>query len=116
MVDRALDFSAGLKKPGKQNYMDKTDAVFWSLRADLLFSLAKRKEALDSLHKAKSVARRFDEAPDYSAAAVRFISDTIPATAMDDLGDTAMAGVEQIAAEFEDRELYEAWRKIREEA
>lgn len=115
VVDWALSFSAGLKKPGKQNYLDKTDAIFWAIRSDLLFSLGRSKEATDSLRQAGEVARRFDAAPDYAASALRFVSGQIPASSIDDLGDTAMSGVEHIVAELDNSELREMWAKLREE-
>lgn len=84
-------------------------------RDDLLFTLGRSKEATDSLRQAGEIAQRFDAAPDYAASALRFVSGQIPASSIDDLGDTAMSGVEHIVAELDNSELREMWAKLREE-
>lgn len=116
VVDWALAFSAGLKTPGKRNYLDKTDAIFWANRANLLFLMGRTEEAWESLRQAKTTAWQFDEAPDYSTSAVRFVSDEIPGSSIDDLGDTAMIGADHMIDELDNIELRDAWRKIKDEA
>ena len=114
-VDWALAFYPGLKAPGKRSYMDKNEAFLWAIRADIQMSSGRTEEAADSLRQAKEIAQRFDEAPDYSASSIRFVSGRRPATAFDDLGDTAMIGLDAYIAGQEKRELLELWRKVKNE-
>ena len=93
LVDWALAFYPGLKDPEKQGYMDKSEAFLWALRADVLLSLCKKEEAINSLRRAKDVALHFDESPNYDVSSIRFVFCKTPASAFDDFGDTAMIGL-----------------------
>lgn len=81
MADWALGFYPGLRNSGKQSYIEKSEATLWAIRAGILLILHKKEEAADSLRKAKSIALKFDEAPDYNALNLRFVSSSKPATA-----------------------------------
>ena len=70
---------------------------------------------MNSLRQAKDIALRFDEAPNYSASSIRFVSCQIPATAFDDLGDTAMIGIDDYIASLEKSELLNLWRMVKDE-
>ena len=77
--------------------------------------MCKKEDAVNSLRQAKNIASRFDEAPNYSASSIRFISCQIPATAFDDLGDTAMIGIDDYIASQEKSELRNLWRMVKDE-
>ena len=115
LVDWALAFYPGLKKPNRQSHLDKSEAFLWAIRADILLSLYKSEEAILSLRKAKDIALRFDEAPNYSASSIRFVSSQIPATAFDDLGDAAMLGIDNYIVSQEKGELLTLWRTVKNE-
>ena len=115
LADWALAFYPGLKNPDKPCYMDKNEAFLWTIRADIQLSLGKREDAIHSLRKAKDIALRFDEAPNYSASSIRFVSCQIPATTFDDLGDTAMIGIDNYIAGQENSELLNLWRMVKDE-
>ena len=115
LVDWALTFYPGLKNPEKRGYMDKSEAILWAVRADILLTLCKKEEAIKSLHQAKDTALRFDEAPNYDASSIRFVSCQTPATAFDDLGDTAMISIDDLIAEYEKSELLNLWRIVKDE-
>ena len=115
LVDWALAFYPGLKNPEKRGYMDKNEAILWTVRADILLSLCKKEEAIKSLRQAKKIALRFDEAPNYNAASIRFVSCQTSATAFDDLGDTALIGVDDLIASYEKSELLNLWRIVKDE-
>ena len=115
LVDWALAFYPGLKNPEKRGYMDKNEAILWTVRADILLSLCKKEEAIKSLRQAKKIALRFDEAPNYNAASIRFVSCQTSATAFDDLGDTALIGVDDLVASYEKSELLNLWRIVKDE-
>ena len=74
LVDWALAFYPGLKNPEKRGYMDKNEAFLWAIRADIQLSLCNKEDAINSLRQAKNIASRFDEAPNYSASNIRFVS------------------------------------------
>ena len=115
LVDWALAFYPGLKNPEKRSYMDKNEAFLWAIRADIQLSLCKNEEAIYSLRQAKNIASRFDEAPNYSASNIRFVSCHIPATAFDDMGDIAMIGIDNFIASQEKSELLNLWRMVKDE-
>ena len=74
-----------------------------------------KEDAMNSLRQAKNIALRFDEAPNYSASSVRFVSCQTSATAFDDLGDTAMIGVENLITSDERSDLLDLWRNVNNE-
>lgn len=116
ILNWALAFYPGLRDSEKRSYIDKCEASLWAIRAAVLLSLDQEDAARDSLRSAKTLALRFDEAPSYDAANVRFVSCREPATAFDDMGDTAMLSLERVVADFEEPELRELWRRVRDEA
>ena len=113
LVDWALAFYPRLKNPKKRCYMDKNEAFLWAIRADIQMSLYKNEDAINSLRQAKDIALRFDEAPNYSALSIRFVSSQIPATAFDDLGDAAMIGIDNYIVSQEKSELLDLWRRFK---
>lgn len=116
VTDWALGFCSGLKKPEKCAFMDKYEAVLWAIRADILLALRRQEDAAASLRTAKTLAKRFDEAPDYDASSIRFVSHIEPASAFDDMGDTAMGSLNNVVAELDDQELSKLWSAVRDEA
>lgn len=115
VTEWALAFFPGLRRPDVRSYMDKSEASLWAIRAAILLPLHRNADAHDSLRRAKTVARRFDEAPDYDAARVRFVVCPQPATAFDDMEDTAMRSLDLVIAQFNKAELQELWKAVRNE-
>lgn len=116
LADWALAFYPGLKNPQKRTYLDKCEAVLWAARAEILLALDRKEEAAGDLRRAKELAARFDEAPNYDAASIRFVACREPATAYDDMGDTAMHGLANMIAQSKKEELLALWKEISEEA
>ena len=115
LVDWALAFYPGLRDPEKRGHMDKSEAFLWAVRADVQLSLCKKEDAINSLRQAKEIALRFDEAPNYNASSIRFVSCQTLATSFDDLGDTAMIGIDDYIASQEKSELLNLWRMVKDE-
>lgn len=115
LVDWALAFYPGLRKPETHGYLDKSEAFLWVVRADILLSLCRKEEAENSLRQAKNIAVRFDEAPNYNVSGIRFVSCQTPATAFDDLGDTAASGVDDLITSYDSSELLHLWRRVKNE-
>lgn len=116
IADWALVFLSGLKNPEKKSYIDKCEATIQGIRAFILLSLGRKEDAKESLHRARTSAMQFDETPSYDAANVCFVSCTEPATAFDDMGDTAMLALDHVIAEFETPELRNLWSAVRNES
>ncbi len=115
LVDWALAFYPGLRNPEKRSYVDKSEAMFWAVRADILLSLNQKEDAVNSLYQAKAIALHFDDSPNYNATSIRFVACQTPATAFDDLGDTAIIGVDYVIADCENSELLDLWRMVKNE-
>lgn len=116
MADWALAFFPGLRNPEKPTYMDKSEAALWVGRAEILLALNRKEDAVCDLRKAKAIAQRFDAAPNYDAANVRFVTSAEPATAFDDIGQTAMLGIENMVQQSGVQELSALWRAVSDEA
>lgn len=116
ILDWALAFYPGLRDPEKRSYIDKCEASLWAIRAVMLLLLNRKEAARDSLRRAKAIALRFDEAPSYDAANVRFVSCPEPATAFDDMGDTAMLSLDHVIEDFKEPEVQELWKAVKHEA
>ena len=114
-LDWALAFYPGLRRSGKRSYMDKSEAILWAVRADIHLSLNEKEDAINSLRQAKAIALQFDEAPNYNASSIRFVSCETPATSFDDIGDTAMLGIDNVVMDCRNDELTELWRTIKDE-
>ena len=72
-------------------------------------------EARETLIKAKELAAFFDDSPSYDESDIRFISRIEGASAHDDLGPTAMAGVELAVSQFENENFTALWNCIKKE-
>lgn len=115
IADWALAFYPKLENPQKQSYINKCEATLFTIRAYILLALERKAEAKESLSLAKYKAEEFDRAPSYDASNVRFISCEKPATAFDDMGETAMMGIDNVVAEFDNLKLSELWRVVKNE-
>lgn len=112
LLEWALNFYPGLKRPGRTCYIEKSEALLWAARAEMHFYLDEMQEAAACFRTAKTIAQRFDDAPDYNASNVRFVSCTKPATAFDDLGDTAMDGIDRMIAECSNDKMTKLWEEV----
>ena len=61
---------------------------------------------------AKLTAERFDANPNYSAAAIRFVSCDESASAYGDIGATAAEGVRNTVCSLESAELTKIWERV----
>ena len=86
----------GLKKTKEPGFLDKMIVVFYSFLAIFQYNSGKRKEAVESIKKATSLARAFDAAPNYAANMVKYVRDSERTNAHDFFGVTAMDAVKKI--------------------
>lgn len=99
-------------------YVDKLCAPFYAECANLSDILGRTGDAEGYLRKAYKIAKTFDEAPVYNVYQMKFcIGDTENAIAYDDIGQTAMDGINrQMEGEDWSDRLRNIWRKIKEES
>ena len=100
----------GLREGDNSNYFDKICAALLATLAGSQFLSGQDSEARGTLVKAKELAAFFDAAPSYDESDIRFITRIEGASAHDDLGVTAMAGVSLAVSQFENEELTALWK------
>ena len=94
---------AGLRKDGKQNFLDKVNSGLLAALACAQFLQHREDDARESLRKARQLAEFFDAAPSYDESDVRHIGHIDGASAHDDRGATAMDAVQNVILAFEDQ-------------
>ena len=109
-----LDFFSQLKKPGQPSFLDKTSTELYVYLAAAQAELGDRDGARASLRRAKALAEEFDLAADYSADRIRFVVSDRPATAFDDMGDTAMECLTNLLEAYGSGTLDALWLAIQE--
>ena len=114
LFDRVLYFLDGMTEPGRVSFVTKAEALILAVCAHLCVGLGQNAEAETYLRRAWETARRFDAALDYSATAIHFCCGDPPPAAFDDIGETAMRGVERFIKETEETApvlwpLWEGW-------
>lgn len=108
-----LPFLQGLELPGKISFLGKSESLFLALCGLMSLSMGDRDAAKTYLMQARTTALRFDAAPNYGAKHVRFYYGDSNAVAYDDMGLTAMAGIEKILNEnAEIPGLFSLWNEI----
>ena len=105
----------GLRDADKPNYFDRVSAVFLAALAGSQFLPGQKDKARDTLIKAKELAAFFDASPSYDESDIRFISRIEGASAHDDLGATAMDGVNHTVSQFDNEEFTALWKSIMEQ-
>ena len=105
----------GLREGDNSNYFDRVCAALLATLAGSQFLSGQDSEARGTLVKAKELAAFFDAAPSYDESDIRFITRIEGASAHDDLGVTAMAGVSLAVSQFENEEFTALWNSIKKE-
>lgn len=114
MLDWAIGTLSGLKKGDKPCFLDKVTAMFGVCLAYAQLELGDEAAARASLKRAEETSKAFDAHPDYAAGALKFIENAEPAGIYDDIGQTALAGVEKTVRELESARLAEIWKEMNE--
>ena len=113
ILNWGIDTLLGLRKDGKPNFFDKVNSGAYAALAFIQLIQGRRDDALDSLKKGKEFAEFFDADPSYDESDIRFISRIEGASAHDDLGSTAMEGVEKVVKETGNEELAALWETVK---
>ena len=89
----------------------KMISVFHVFLAVFQYKSGDRKEAVESLSKAKRMAVVFDAAPNYAANQVKYVRESEMTNAHDLLGETAMDAVKVVLRD-KDPELRKLWAEV----
>jgi hypothetical protein len=112
IIQWALGILPGLKDANRNSILDKMGSVFYALLAMTQINTGDTEQARDSLCRAKDMAENFDNAPDYDADSVRFVTMGKRATSHDDIGTTAMEGIQKTIDSVENETLSKMWKEI----
>lgn len=102
---------AGLKDADHPSFLDKIGSVFHVCIAHVQIESGDTESACRSLLLAKELAEHFDAAPEYKSDAIRFVTLIKPVSAYDALGETAMAGIQNILRDLGNDTLSAMWRE-----
>ena len=102
----------GLQKADKPNYFDKACAALLAVLAGSQFLSGQIDEARCTLIKAKELAAFFDASPSYDESDIRFIIRIEGASAHDDLGATAMDGIDLVVNQIHTDGFTALWKSI----
>lgn len=106
----------GLRITDRPCMLDKDDARNLTVLAEVAILLGQEELAYTHLKAAKQAAEKFDSAPDYSMAGMRFYHGSPDARAYDDFGDTALEGIGRFLEDDEAApHLRPIWKRILEE-
>ena len=106
---------SGLRKGDKPNFLDKVSSIFLAAAAQVQFESGREDAARESLIRARDLAAFFDAAPSYDESDIRFISRIEGASAHDDMGATAMDGIQNVVNEYEKEGFTALWESIQKE-
>lgn len=104
----------GLRDTTAVTWMDRSDVQLFTILAEMALLCENETEARNWLVKARDTALRFDANPEYRfGTGLKFYHGSQQATAYDNMGETAMAVIENyIADEVVDKKLRPIWEKI----
>ena len=102
----------GLREADKPNYFDRVRAALMAALAGSQFLSGQGDEARDTLKKAKELAAFFDASPSYDESDIRFIDRIEGASAHDDIGATAMDGIDHTISQFDNEALAALWSAV----
>ncbi len=112
VINWGLDFLRGLHYEEKNNSFDKISVVFLVCLGEVKLKTEGRAAAKQALLEAKALAERFDSVPNYKIENIRFMEKIKPAAAYDDIGKTAIEGIENTVLQSDDEELRSLWKEI----
>ncbi len=93
-------------------YLDRIDCIYLAGLSFIALKEKKKEEAISHLKKAKTIAERFDEAPDHDARKERFVDIDEPCMAYDTTGETCIKSIENSITRLGSKELMRIWRSI----
>lgn len=110
------DFGQGLRDASKATYMDRGDIKILLILAAVSAMQKDNVAATQYLKRAKDIAVRFDNAPNYSLKGTKFYYGVDKSTGYDDMGETAMKIIENFLSDEENKKwLLSLWKELCDE-
>ena len=111
----AIEFFSRLKKNDSPSYIDKYLCAFYTFLSHSYYRAGEVKKAEEVLQKAKDLAVRFDNNPDYRVSTCRFVEDSAVGemSAYDAFGKTASDGIDFCVTLTESRKFSMLWEKVK---
>lgn len=110
-----LSMIKALKKENTTNFLEKTESILWAVLGMMHFYNQNEVQTICSFRKSREVALAFDAAPTYDVGTIRYVNISKPASAIDDIGATAMEGVQKLIDEEDNDSLRKLWETIQYE-
>lgn len=95
----AIQINNGLKREGKPNFLEKTNALLYAVMAGGYAAKGEWEQAECVLKQAREQAEKFDSQPDYCSKNIKYCDEETKGTAHDDMGSSAVEGIERILGE-----------------
>ncbi len=107
-----------MKKPEVTGFVDRSNGYLYLALAYTYSCSGRKEEAREMMKRAKQNAVRFDQAPNYDARSLRFVSGIDTYQMHEIISDTAMGSLKSLIGVLADEELSGLWEdvKINEEA
>lgn len=105
---------SGLKEPDRPCALDKVNASLFSCLAYCQVMNGQVQDGKASLRHAWELAEKFDQIPSFDATTIRFTTHGGPASVYDDLGTTAMEGLQKTIDSCENSQLNALWKELME--
>ena len=116
IVQWAYNAAKGLRDTTVITFLDKTDAVFLTMMADISERSGDTPSAYSYLQEALATARRFDAAPEYrSSVGMNFYHSSPTSISIDDLGDTAYLAVQNYIIKDACHSTQSIWKELTNE-
>ena len=116
MLQWGLDTLNGLRLPGRASYIDRMSCILRVLTAYAALKTDDPGEAKRAMRQALEAAARFDAAPDYSVASLRFVTGIENSFFDDAFGYTAADSMAYIVRQLDDGALTALWKEENEDA
>jgi len=116
IVQWAYSAAKGLRDTTVITFLDKTDAVFLTMMADISERSGDTSSAYSYLQDALATARRFDAAPEYrSSIGMNFYHSSPTSMSIDDLGDTAYLAIQNYIIKDACQSMQRIWKEFTNE-
>ena len=112
VLNWGIEMISGLRDPQTPNFLDKINGTLLLCKAYAEIKKGNSEGAYSSLKTAISLAKQFDSNPTYAGSAVRFVTDQVHMSAYDDIGSTAMEGLQNTISQINDETLSELWKGL----
>ena len=112
LIEACLAENETYRKDGKPNVLDKFDCVLLTELAFIELETGHKKNARVCLVRAREIASRFDEAPDFDAKNLRFVTLSESLMMHDSFGKDCAEAIEGMVAALKFEELEKMWKSL----